>query len=631
MKGQEKEQLIDSIVIGTAGHIDHGKTTLVKALTGFDADTLAEEKKRGITINLGYAYCPLPSGKTAGFVDVPGHERFIKNMLAGAAGIDLAMVIIALDEGVMPQTKEHIEILHFLGVTEAVVVFTKRDLVDDELYELVREDSQAYLAETFLAEAPQVVVDAVSGRGIPELIALIEELGSRARRRRTDEAVRLPVDRVFTVKGYGTVVTGTLISGSVKLGDELVLYPGEQRVKVRGIQVHEAPVENASAGQRTALNLSGVTKDELHRGTIVATPELFTSSSQLEVKLTLSVEAKHPLKRMAQVKAYLGTAEIVAKVVPLDRKVIEPGETCYARLILREPVIARRGDRFVLRSISPVATIGGGLVLNPLGDSRGKSSPEHLAALKLKDDGTDGEVLESFVRENPFAQAVKLSAIAGVEDAAAALTELVTAGNIVSFGDVLVHRDYLASLAARAQELLAAYGERYPLREGMPKAELQERLGFSEEERNFGYVLTWLIDEDVVKQVNEAISLRNFQAGYTAEQEQFKDELIAKVTASGFTALDTREIIGDDPQQKMVLEALLKMELITLADRRVLGRGAYEKAKIIAADLFAADGKITVAAFRDALGTGRKQALALLERMDKERFTVRRGEERVLG
>lgn len=621
---------VDSFVIGTAGHIDHGKTTLVKALTGFDADTLEEEKKRGITINLGFAYCKLPCGKTAGFVDVPGHERFVKNMLAGAGGIDVAMVIIALDEGVMPQTKEHIHILDFLEIKMSIIVFTKKNLADEDFRELVVEDTRDYVTGTFLEKAPQVMVDSVSGEGIDELLELLDEMARSAKTDRTSKNVRMPVDRAFSVKGYGTVVTGTLNQGKIKVGDELTVYPGAKNVKVRGIQVHEEPVDEAHAGQRTALNLAGVTVAEINRGSTLTAKGLYSLTKVLDLKFKMIKDAELPLGRMEQVKFYLGTAEVVGRIIPIDRKVVEAGETCYAKIVLDEEIIAQRNDRYVIRSISPVQTIGGGRVLNPQAQRKNKDAGAYLKTLKVRDLGSGAEILESFIWENPFANAKKIILLANLDGAEERISELKSTGKILVFDEDLVHINTMKEIGELAKTLLQSYSEKFPLREGMPKAEFQERLGFKENAREFENTLSWLVDTNMVKQVENAISLKDFAPKYTPEMEAVAESILSQVKDAGYTLLNESELSGGDSVREMVLEALLKTELMALEGRVIIARQDYERAKEEAAALAREFGTIKLSAFRDALDTSRKHALLLLEKMDGDKFTIRQDEDRNL-
>ena len=354
------------IILGTAGHIDHGKTSLIKALSGIDADRLKEEKERGITIELGFAHMALPSGELLGIVDVPGHEKFVKNMVAGATGIDIVVMVIAADEGVMPQTREHMEICTLLGVQHGMVVLTKVDMVDDEWLELVMEDVREFIQGTFLENAPILAVSSVNGQGIPEFIAQLDKLSQKVPERSASSIFRLPIDRVFTMKGFGTVITGTLISGHVNVGDPIMVYPWEITSKVRGIQVHNHSVNIAEAGMRTAINFQGLEKTAIQRGEVLSSPGALKSSYMVDVSLHFLSSNPKSIKNRTLVRFHTGTSEILGNLILLDSEELSPGDTAVAQLRLNTPVALVKEDRFVIRSYSPIRTIGGGEVLNPI-------------------------------------------------------------------------------------------------------------------------------------------------------------------------------------------------------------------------------------------------------------------------
>ncbi len=354
-----------NVIIGTAGHIDHGKTTLIRALTGIETDRLQEEKKRGITIDLGFAYFDLPSGRRAGIIDVPGHERFIKNMISGATGVDVVLLIISADEGVMPQTTEHIDILSYLEIKNGIVVLTKADLVDEEWLELVQEEIKEKLADTFMKDAPMIPVSAMSGQGIDLLTETIDSMTEVIESRDTHIPVRMPIDRVFTITGFGTVVTGTLIEGSVKVGQELVVYPEQLPTKVRNIQVHGTDQEVAYAGQRVAINLANIHKDDIHRGDVLAVEDTLYNSYMLDVHIKLLKHSNRVIDNWTRLRLYTGTKEVLCRAVLLDTDVLNPGDESFVQLRLEEPIACKYGDHFVVRFYSPLETIGGGIVLEP--------------------------------------------------------------------------------------------------------------------------------------------------------------------------------------------------------------------------------------------------------------------------
>lgn len=623
---------MDSIVIGTAGHIDHGKTTLVKALTGFDTDTLKEEKRRGITINLGFAYCKLPCGKTAGFVDVPGHERFIKNMLAGASGIDIAMIVIAASEGVMPQTREHISILRYLGIEKAVIVMTKVDTVDDEFRELVLEDTKEYLSATFLKNAPIVETDAVSGKGLTELLAVLDSMARDVHKEAAVRPARMPVDRVFTVKGFGTVVTGTLIEGAIHLNDELEVYPQGLPVKVRGIQIHEEEVTAARAGQRTALNLSGVSVAQLRRGSVVAKRGSLHAAYALDVFFSAADDAEKNIKKMDKLKLYLGAAEVVVKVILLDRKMLCPGEECYMRLLADVPVIARKDDRFVLRSLTPVQTVGGGHVVDATGNRFPYTPAQALEIMGIKDKGTPDRILEAFAKENLFGEKDAIAAAANLENVDALFAALAQSGKVLAFQNRVAHIDALQALLTRTLNILEAYHAQYPLRAGISKAELQGKLDFTAQSREFEWLQDWMKETRQIAQSGSVIYKAGFTPVFSAKLGKLKEDMLNAVQTAGYSLLTTADLAGNekDKDRQMVLEALLQTEFMLLEGQIVLPKALYEQAKQIAVRLAETEGAIRLPDFRDRLETSRKYALLLLEKMDSDRFTCRQGEERIL-
>jgi len=376
------------IILGTAGHIDHGKTSLIKALTGIETDRLKEEKQRGITIELGFAHFNLPGGQALGIVDVPGHEKFVKNMVAGATGIDIVALVIAADEGVMPQTKEHLEICQLLKIQHGLVVLTKIDMVESDWLELVKEDVSEYLSETFLSEAPMVEVSSVTGQGMEDLTDVLDKLAQEVPEKEVGHIFRVPVDRVFTMKGFGTVITGTGISGKIRVGDEITIYPQGVSTRIRGLQVHNKEENDVSAGLRTAVNLQGIEKAVIRRGDVLATKDSLRPTYMVDVDLDLLSSAPRKLKNRARVRFHSGTSEIMARVVLLERDEMKPGESCFAQIRLDEPTAVLRGDRYVLRSYSPVRAIGGGEVLNALpGRKKKRFSDAVLAEMKSLQSG----------------------------------------------------------------------------------------------------------------------------------------------------------------------------------------------------------------------------------------------------
>jgi selenocysteine-specific elongation factor SelB len=389
-----------NIIIGTAGHIDHGKTTLIKALTGRETDRWEEEKRRGITIDLGFTYFDLPDGSKAGIVDVPGHEKFIKNMLAGVVGMDMVLLVIAADEGIMPQTTEHLNILNLLGVENGIVVLTKCDLAEKEWISLVKEDITESLGSTFLEGAPIVEVSSKTGYGIDKLIEEISKIADKSiKERELNTIARLPIDRVFSMTGFGTVITGTLISGILNKGDEVEIYPVNKLCRIRNIQVHSSDVEKAYAGQRTAINLSNIKKTDIYRGCVIAPVNSMRNTKMLDVKLNLLKDSKRVVINRSRLHFYTGTSEILARVVLLDRDELTPGESCYAQLRLEEEIAVRRGDKFIVRFYSPLETIGGGEIIEPVPKKRKRFDEDLIEELKVKEKGSGADVIEKIIKE----------------------------------------------------------------------------------------------------------------------------------------------------------------------------------------------------------------------------------------
>lgn len=386
------------IIIGTAGHIDHGKTTLIKALTGRNTDRLKEERERGISIELGFTYFDLPNGQRAGIIDVPGHEKFIKNMLAGVIGIDIVLLVIAADEGIMPQTLEHLAILDLLGIEKGFIVLTKTDLVDEEWVELVEDDIQNEIKDTFLRNSPIVRVSSTKGKGVEDVISLINEYSMELEDREADDIPRLPVDRVFSISGFGTVVTGTLLSGKFEIGDEVQIYPGDTLGRIRNLQVHDKDSNIAYAGQRVAINLAGVKKDNLHRGSVIASVDSMKDTMMLDVKVKLLKSLDRTIENRIRLKLYIGTEEVLCRMVLLDKDELHPGEEAYAQLRLEEKIVAKRGDRFILRFYSPMFTIGGGEILDPNPDKKKRFDDDSIEELMILETGSPKHILEEIIK-----------------------------------------------------------------------------------------------------------------------------------------------------------------------------------------------------------------------------------------
>lgn len=621
---------MDSIIVGTAGHIDHGKTALVKALTGHDTDTLAEEKKRGISINLGFTGFILPNGRTLGIVDVPGHERFIKNMLAGATGIDAALIIIAANEGIMPQTREHMDILSYLGIQKYLIVLTKIDLVDEEFKELVIEDIQSFIKGTFLEGTKIVEVDSVSRKGFNDLIRELEILTSNIRERSFTKKPRMNIDRVFSVKGYGTVVTGTLMEGVLKTEDELVVYPQGIAVRVRNLQVHEHNVESAYAGQRTAINLSNVAVDEVKRGNTVATKDSVFVTDRIDVRFSIVRTTKLEMGRFYKLKLYVGAAEEVARFVPISHKKVKAGDEGYGQILLDHEIAVLKGDRFVLRTISPVTTIGGGIIIDPKAAKYKNNSEERLRSLQMKDSASSKEIIEEFIKNNPFSTFDQIAAFLNKDIKEEELKELETDEAILFIEKQYIHAEYLMHYRYMVEDILSDYHKKNRLRKGIPKAELLEKLDLSHK-KQCETMLKYLAGKNFVRLYQNLVSRFDFKPALTEEQKKEKAELAERILESGYTFLTAVELTENVREKQQVLEFMLQDGFMVLPGQYILADDQYKKAKEAAERLFRENGVLKLPDFRDSIGTSRKFALMLLERFDQEKFTRRQGDDRILN
>lgn len=619
------------VVIGTAGHIDHGKTTLVQAITGQNTDRLPEEKQRGISIDLGFAQMQLPSGRTAAFVDVPGHERFIRNMVAGVHGMDAVVLVVAADEGVMPQTREHLAILTLLGVQRGLTVLTKIDLVDPEWLELVIADTRDVLAETFLANQPIVPVSATNGQGLGELLQDLDRLADTLPPRDDTGLPRLPVDRVFTVRGFGTVVTGTLTSGRLALDDPITVLPEDIKSRVRGLQVHGQRVESVAAGQRVAVNLGGVERRAVHRGQVLATPGSIAPASVAAVALTLLPDAV-ALKHRSRVHTYVGTQEVLARVYFFDREKLEPAETTWAEIRWEEPVVIQRGDRVLLRSYSPVTTIGGGRIgqvgVHHQRKESGllerltvelESNPETLAIAVLQ--ATDRPLLL-----NDLARQVGTS----VED----LQSSLKARHDVEVWDGrwVFHRHLRDRLTQEIQEMLARYHARYPLRPGLTREALKALWG----DWDSRLAARFLQSVPEVRVDGEWVSREAFAVTPTETDHQRARRILEELRVAQLKPPDISAVLetlgaNDEQGRDLVQWLLAEGQLVKVDEDLYVAREAFDQAVDAVRAALKVHGQLGTSELREVLGTSRKYAVPLLERMDEARITRRLGDTRVLA
>ncbi|TKJ31447.1 MAG: selenocysteine-specific translation elongation factor [Chloroflexi bacterium B3_Chlor] len=630
--------------IGTAGHVDHGKSALVKALTGIDPDRLKEEKEREMTIDLGFAWLTLPSGALVSVVDVPGHESFIKNMLAGIGGIDAALFVVAADEGVMPQTLEHLDILDLLQLKHGLVAITKVDLVeDDEWLQLVTDDIAELLRATTLAEAEIVPVSAETGQGLPTLVEKLDKLLKRVPSKRDVGKPRLPIDRVFVMAGFGTVVTGTLIDGSLKVGQEVELLPSGLKTRIRGLQTHKQKLDATGPGGRVAVNLVGLSSDQLRRGDILTAPGWLKSSRLLDTRLRLLGRAPRPLKHNMEVEFYSGAAEIMARTRLLGDEAIDPGGEGWVQFRLAYPTAVARGDRFIIRQPSPGLTIGGGVVVdaNPRRRHRrfGPSVMQRLEALSL---GTPEEVLLHGLDGARPRRARELVRDSGLTEnqAREALEVLVRESKVlvlggagVGAGEALGEDLYVISgsgwgeLENRVDGFLSEYHIRYPLRRGMPREELKSRLSLPT--RIFNAVVGHAVIQGSLGEEGGALKLPGHEVRFGPEQQRKTDELLARFDRSPYATPSVAECEASiGPELLSVL--LEEGRLVRVSESVLFLSDTYDEMVARIVDHIKAEGSITVAQVRDMFQASRKYALALMEYLDEQRITKRVGDERVL-
>ena len=629
------------VVMGTPGHIDHGKTQLIKALTGIDTDRLKEEKERGITIDLGFAHLTYEDGTEVGVIDVPGHERFVRNMLAGVGGIDLVMLVIASDEGVMPQTREHLAICQLLRVKEGLVALTKSDLVDEEWLELVSEDTREFLRGTFLEGKPIVPVSAKTGQGLDELKNVLQGLVARVPPKHLQGKFRLPVDRVFTIRGFGTVVTGTLFSGTIRVEDRIEIYPKGIEAKIRGLQVHNASVPEAVAGQRTAINLQGIDKVELERGDVLGHPGEFAPTFMLDAVLQHLPDAPRPLRHRARVRLHVGTSEIMGRVILLDRDELAPGAETSVQFRLEAPAIVLPRDRFVIRSYSPVQTIGGGLVLDvqPTKHRRGdaslvthfrllaEASPEEIFAHHLKQATHQGLRLSEFLPRTELSEA-------HLRQIAIALQRAGRARTVSADMGWYLHAEALDALTRELHHDLETYHRQNPLKPNISIEELRAKVrGLSE--RVCLIALEELRQQGVMVVERDRVRLASHQVALDDARERILNALEAQLLAAGYQPPRVEDLfatvnIGKGPDKALIQVLLDQGRAVRLKENIVFHRSNLAKAESLLVEHLRQHREITPIEFKDLLGISRKYAIPMLEYFDSQKITMRVGDKRIL-
>ena len=631
-----------NIVMGTAGHVDHGKTSLIKALTGIDTDRLKEEKERGITIELGFAFLQLQNGRILGIVDVPGHEKFIKNMVAGAAGIDFVMLVIAADEGVMPQTREHVDICSLLGIRKGIVALTKTDMVDTNWLSLVTDDIRGFLEKSFLKGAPIVPVSSLTGAGLPALQAELESISGKIEEEADAGLFRLPIDRVFTMKGFGTVVTGTLVSGSVGVGEEVEIQPAALKAKIRGLQVHNRPINVAESGQRTAINLQGIDKAMVDRGNVLVIPGTFEPTRRIDALFEYLAVNEKNLKNRALVRFHTATSEIIARVIFMEKDFIEPGHQGYAQLFLESPAVVMAEDRFVIRSYSPVTTIGGGMIIDPLPKKHKRNAAGLVNELICLHSGDEIEKTLTVIRR---------AGLAGID-----LTHLVIrtgihpnqlkkvlAGMISRRQIIQLDHEPLRVISSSVYENLQnrmiqeteTYHKKNVLKEGIAKEELRSTLGQYIGARLFNIAVKDLEKNGKIVIDKENIRMPTYRVDLQGDLEDVRSAIAVLYRNSGLAPPTIKEVgekfSGQKLQAVNILNVMLREgALVKISEDLYYHREVLENLREEYKKLLIKEGKATPASFKELTGLSRKYIIPLMEYFDMTKLTIRAGEHRIL-
>lgn len=628
-----------NIIIGTAGHVDHGKTQLTKALSGIDTDRLEEEKKRGITIELGFAHIPNDEGYNIGVIDVPGHEKFIKNMLAGIGGIDFVVFVVAADEGIMPQTREHFEILQSLGIDDGIIAVTKTDMVDSDWLELLLEEVQDYFKGSFLEGKPIIPVSAKTGDNIALLKEEILKKCDRENKRREEaELFRLPIDRVFSMSGFGTVVTGTLLDGSVSVGDDVVIEPKGIKAKIRGIQTYGKDTDTAIAGQRTAINLSNVKKEDIDRGDVLAAEHAVITTNMLDVKLKVFSSTDRVILNNSRVHLYAGSKEALCKVILLDRDSLAAGEEALAQLRLEEPMALRRGDRFIVRFYSPIITIGGGEILDVNPDKHKRNKPEVIEGMTVLESKSLADIARMKTGQRRFLKQDELAWELGVlpRELDSIITEEIAAGRLFKLSDnSLLSESKFERLKSNLEYMINSYHEENPLADGIPKQELLSKLKENwhiEDDKLLQALVKYLLDSKVILDKGKTISIAGFTVEFTDEQLKLKERILEEYNALGIETKSCDELITALAATKQDFNAMLQ-ELVAEGQVIKLDPAYYAsleawKKMVDVAHTFGKE--FSLAEFRDAMGTSRKYAEIMLKGLDKNGITYFNGTTRVV-
>jgi len=623
----------NNVIIGTAGHIDHGKTTLIKALSGIETDTTQEEKERGMSINLGFAYFDLPSGKRCGVVDVPGHEKFIKNMLAGVSGINLVLLLVDSREGIMPQTKEHIDILTLLGIENYIIVMTKIDLVEEEYRELVKEDIREFIAGTVLENSPIIEVDSISKKGLDNLLETIDKKTEDIEAKNIEKNARLNIDRSFQVKGFGTVVTGTLTEGVVNVGDELVIYPKGIKTKVRNIQVHAKDVEKAYAGQRTAINLANIKFDDVKRGDTLATADSLTKTYMLDSEIKLINDERANLELWDRVRVYIGTEEVMARVVPLGTDLLKAGESSFAQLRLEDEIAVKNYDKFIIRTYSPMITIGGGVILDASPKKHSRFNEEILEKLKVQLEGNTSDLIANYILSHNNYLVSKDSIVKDLqlpeEEIVESMAQLIETATVYETKLGYIHKKKYEEVLEKLKKLLVEYHNRFKLKVGIPKIEVLSKFKLSQKETL--ELLDLFIANNEIRLEGNLVAEKDFVVNYDKKQLAEKERIEKALLEGGFTPPTIKDLTNGEKTKVEILESLIDNTIVRLDADLVLHANVLKEAIQKVENHFSANEQMGLAEFRDMTGSSRKYSMAILEYIDKLGITRRVENYRVLA
>ncbi|MCH4010143.1 selenocysteine-specific translation elongation factor [Companilactobacillus sp.] len=625
----------DQIIIATAGHVDHGKTTLIKALTGIDTDTMEAEKKRGLTINLGFAFFDLPNHEQVGIVDVPGHERFLKNMIAGLSGIDLVLLVVDAAEGIMPQTKEHVEIMSLLGIDNYIVVLSKIDTVDDDIRELVTEDVKDFLKKHDI-EAPIVPVDAISGTGMKNLIEIMDKKVDSIKKPKYNGIPRINVDRSFSIKGFGTIITGTLLEGELTKGMTLEAFPSGKTTKIRNIQVHDEDVDKAMPGTRTAVNLANLKTEEIRRGDVLTLPGNIQPTSMLDVDFRILPDKNaHLVDLWSRVRVYLGAEEIIARVVPLGEETIDATKDNYLQLRLEKPVAVKKGDRYIIRSYSPMVLIGGGTVLDPNPKKHRRYNDDVLEQLSVKASGNQEQIALDFLM-NQSELGATIDGLAdylniSVDDAKAIVQTLTDENEVTKYGKLVVSNDRLANFKKDILETLGVYHKSHRLENGMNKEELIAKFRTVVDGKTMERILEKMVSEKLIRIKGFIVADANFHVKLNKYQQAAYDEIIATLKKDPLMPPSDDDIVGNDKNKQEVFKSLEGHVTVRLGEKNVMLKSAFDDVTQQVVNYLKKNQTMTIAEFRDLTGASRKYGMLILEYMDKQGVTRRKENMRVLA